>query len=716
MTYEDFSVLAMDAQENLCYIADPETYELLYCNKSMRQALGLTCDILGQKCYKVLQGRDDVCDFCTNHLLSTEKFYHWEYYNKIYKKYFLLHDIFIIKDKRKLRLEFATDISEQKKTETELKSKLTLDKTLIRCIQTLSEQKDIQRAINNLLQVICEYYEANRAYIFEFDYTKDIINNTYEWCKSGVSAEIDNLQNIPIKYVNTWLEQFKKVGAFFISSLDAELDPDSPTYQILDQQNIKSLIAVPLFSKDTIIGFLGVDDPTANTDDSELLRSIPLFVQDDLEKRRMITTLERMSFVDELTSLYNRNKYIVALKELESHPPASLGVVYLDVNGLKQANDTYGHEYGDELIVKAASMLRNIFTGNIFLIGGDEFVVLCRDMAQENFESCVASLRDSFKKVNTVSVSIGSSWADKPEDTSQIISQTDRLMYIDKQNYYKSMRADQASHRSEAVKELLNAIAAGQFAVHLQPQVSIADHQILGAEALVRRISPTGELISPAKFIPLYETEGIIRHLDFHVLETVCAMLHDWRTLGLELPIAVNISRITLLEYDIVNEISALCARYSVPPRLICIEVTESIRSMDMDKLASLIHQFRQMGFAVSLDDFGSEYSNLAHLISMDFSEIKFDRSLIRNLTSSSKNRIVVEHAISMCHTLPGIHTLAEGVETTEQLNLLRQYACRHAQGFFFSRPVSIDDFQRLFMDHGRRQWRALQPVTDDCR
>lgn len=708
MLNEQFSTLAMDNHSNICYIADPVTYELLYINRKGRELAGIGNERKGLKCYQVLQGLDAPCDFCTNHLLQPGKEYCWEFYNSKFKKFFNLRDTLININGRLVRLEWAVDITAYREETKELSDRLFLEETLLHCIQTLSGEQDVQTALNTLLAMVGGYYGANRAYIFEFNMAARTTDNTYEWCREGVSSEKDKLQEIPLSAIHGWIERFKQSGTFFITSLQGDLDPDSEDYKILEPQGIESLMAAPLMEKGEIIGFLGVDDPSVNILDNRLLCSVSLMIQEDLEKRRMLAELERMSYVDPLTGLANRNKYIARLRELERTPPACLGVIYFDINGLKAANDNYGHAFGDHLISRASEMLTKFFHNDVYRTGGDEFVVLCPDQDQDLFESMLSEFRSLAAADKDLHLSIGGNWRKGELDIREQTLLADELMYIDKQTYYKTLLNSTAKVRIGEAQILLDDIAAGMFVVYLQPQVDLRTEKIVGAEALIRRKNPEGGLVSPARFIPTYEKEGIIRHLDFFVLETVCAALRRWKAEGHVVPISVNLSRVTLLEHNIANQLAGVCARHGIDPQLICIEVTESISRMDTPALEKLISRIREKGFSISLDDFGAQYSNLAILTAINFNEIKFDRSLINGLGDNQKNNIIMEHVIGMCHDFDDTHSLAEGIETVQQKRILTEYKCKYGQGYLFYRPMDMETFWTWY----QCQREAAVPVT----
>lgn len=597
MTYDEISSAIMDEYNDLVYVSDPETYELLYLNRVGCDAFG--ADYRGKRCYQLLQGRDAPCPFCTNHLLTPDSYYIWERYNEILGRYYFLKDKLMLLDGKYVRLEICTDITDKEELSLQLQQKLHTEETLVRCIQTLREDKDASSAIGSLLEIIGEFYLAERAYIFECDYAYGRLSNTYEWCKPGVTPQLGNLQDLPIHLVDNWVERFRSSGEFFITSLGQDLAPDAPDYQILKDQDIESLMAAPLLEESgEIAGFIGVDNPSANTEDTALLRSITYFVMDDITKRRMMARLERASYTDLLTGMDNRNRYIRRLNELDAHPPDALGVVYVDINGLKIANDTYGHEYGDGLIVRTAALLRSIFPQNVFRIGGDEFVVLCPDMARAAFEACTRELRRRAAESDDYSLSIGASWNQGSLAVKEQVIYADELMYMEKEAYYSTVVTGQSSRYANLSGELRRAIENGRYVVFLSPFLDEQTGQLTGAEAQVHCRAASGLLIPPEKFIPLYEAEGVVRQVDLFALETVCGALSAWSGRAAALPsITLNFSYITLMETGAVDRLRSIADRCEVPLGAVRIRVGSSRSSLTPEGLAQLRQRVTDGGF-----------------------------------------------------------------------------------------------------------------------
>ena len=322
-----------------------------------------------------------------------------------------------------------------KKREKQVAKKLGISDTLINCITVLAEEQNINAAIDRLLKILNDYFDGDRAYLFEFDYEKQVTNNSYEYAAEGVTKEIDMLQNIPLEVIDSWIHKFKETGMFFITSLDKDVDKDSDTYRILEMQQIESLIAVPLIENDVIIGFLGIDNPKVNYDDLSLLSSATFFILDSIDRRESHAVLQKISFEDGLTGVYNRNKFNAVIDE-KNKCFANAGVAYFDINGLKEMNDTKGHSAGDMLIKNAAKCIDEIFKGDTYRVGGDEFVVIRSNVDKATFEDGVKDVISAFS-ANGISASCGIAWTESTCDIEQQLTMADKLMYADKLRHYE---------------------------------------------------------------------------------------------------------------------------------------------------------------------------------------------------------------------------------------------------------------------------------------
>ena len=332
----------------------------------------------------------------------------------------------------------AINLIATRNRENKTKQQLSVADTLINCITLLAEEKDINKAIDSLLKILNNYFDGDRAYLFEFDYEKQVTNNTYEYAAEGITKEIDNLQEVPLEVIDVWIKKFEETGTFYISSLDKDVDKESETYRYLEMQQIESLIAVPLIENNVIIGFLGIDNPKINYEDLTLLSSATFFILDSIDRRETHSKLHRLSFEDTLTSVFNRNKFNHDIEEYQNEPVDNIGIAFFDLNGLKEVNDTEGHESGDRLIKNAANGINSVFNGETYRIGGDEFVVITTHIKKDVFEK---NVEETIKKLteNGISVSFGTSWEQSSDTIEKQLSTADHLMYENKLLHYKEL-------------------------------------------------------------------------------------------------------------------------------------------------------------------------------------------------------------------------------------------------------------------------------------
>ncbi len=699
MNFNKFASLILDRYDYNCNVCDIQTHEVLYMSQAAMKMYGIVHpdEYRKQKCYKLLHGLDNPCSFCVCGQLALNEPYDYEYFDEEFKKWFDIHDVLVEFDGRMCRLRTQKEITIQKGILVPQFSPSTKEEVLFHCIHLLNKEKDFNKAVHLLLENVADYYQAERAYIFEVDQKNLTISNTFEWCRSLIDSQIDNLQNFPFLYIADWEEKFRKDGEFVIYSVDEELTPENDDYQILKSLGIDSLLSAPLFDDGKFRGFIGVDNPKKNIRNLVLIRSIAVFINEELDKHRLITKLEKISYIDALTGLRNRNYYNRTLDIYQSKTPETLGIVLLDINGMRQINDTYGREYGDQIIKQLGIILKEQFLENVYRISGDEFAVLCSGISSDLFKDKVSTLRLTLKNADFENiVSMGFSWNFDQDDLNitAIFQQAEEVRRVAKQSYYRSsLKEERVLSRKGLLKEVLREIEEDRFLVYYQPQTSIQSKNIIGAEALIRKKDENGVVLTPNKFLPFYEAGGVVSYIDLFVMRNACKTLKMWQDSGHDLQISVNFSRITLLEPSIVKTLSEICAEYVVSPSLITIEVTESIGRMDESVLKNLMMELKEVGFSISLDDFGSEYSNLSILSALDFDEIKFDRSLVNAIEQNERSRIVIENGLNLCRALKGTVSLAEGIETKKQLELLMEYSCDYGQGYYFSRPIPLEQF-----------------------
>ncbi len=395
--YNKISAFISDSADDLVYISDVETYELIYVNKKMLSNLKNVGenDWQGKKCYELLYGKSRPCDFCTNKYLSEDYFFEWTYYNDVFKKTFLLKDKLVKLNDNLVRLEIATDVTKVNHLEMELKEKLEQERTLISCIDMLQSRENPRESINKLLQIIASFHNSDRSYIFEVVDNDRILNNTFEWCASGVVTQLENSQNIPKSLLQGWFDKFEEVGEFHIDSIANELAKDSADYKLLTSQGITSIITAPIHDKEgRIVGLIGVDNPSIRVDQTHLLKSVARFIGNFLNETATLIELEKLSYFDPLTEVRNCNSLTKNLKSTSTITLSTIAVALVKIEDLIGINNRNGTMFGDEVITKVAKGLSGIFGDNVYRVSGDEFVVFIKNISKNNFEGKIEIIKE----------------------------------------------------------------------------------------------------------------------------------------------------------------------------------------------------------------------------------------------------------------------------------------------------------------------------------
>lgn len=331
------------------------------------------------------------------------------------------------------------ELAVSERTKEQIRQRLEIATMLNSCVGKLNSDTDIDVGINNLLATVNDYFQADRTYVFEIDPDRDVLINTFEYiCGQEVSAQMDNLQEVPVSVIKVWMQNFRQGRSYYMSDLEQERG--QPSYEMLKAQQVWRLLAVPLMKGGAMVGFLGVDNPRAHYDDATLLASIQFFVTNSLDRKKQQAYLEKLSYRDMLTGLYNRNRYIERLEAYKQVQDQQIGAIYIDLNGLKKVNDEQGHRAGDELIVRAAGTIAGIFAEDAYRVGGDEFVVILLDVSREDFARKTEQLRRQMQE-NSVDASIGGVWQASTENLENLLRLADENMYREKKRYYSQADA-----------------------------------------------------------------------------------------------------------------------------------------------------------------------------------------------------------------------------------------------------------------------------------
>lgn len=691
----------------LVYVSDPETYELLFVNQTGCQTLHLE-NYKHKKCYEILQGKTSPCEFCTNDRLCDDNFYTWEFTNPSIGRHFLLKDKIIQWRGKTARMEIAFDITERELQKQELKNMLDVQTLITNCVRMLYAVDDLDQTINAVLTQIGEFLVSDRAYVFEIK--DELMNNTHEWTAPGISPQLEKLQQLDLSLISDWLPFFEKNDCIIIDDVEQLQKTNPAAYATLHAQEITSLIAAPIFLDNKLAGYIGIDnyDSEKIKNSSYLLLSMSIFLSYAIRHRNHVDMLHRLSYHDLLTNALNRNAFMDVLSQFRPGQYASAGIIYIDINGMKEINDFYGHHQGDKILITTVAKVFNLFKPDeLFRIGGDEFVIITYDLTETDFYEKFNLLRNIFcEKTNLpFSIATGSCWVKSPSDLNSLLQQADSAMYTDKKKfYYGKEKTSRYRHNLDDILNLANysalqeALTAGQFCIYFQPKISLDTEEFIGSEALIRYINQAGEIIAPNNFIPILEEARLIKMLDLYVFEEVCKQINIWKERKMRVkPVSINLSRSTLSYHFLADQLLALITKHNIDISLLELEVTETAEVDNQLVFSQALEKLKEYGFSISIDDFGVRNASLSLFTTINFDILKLDRSLVKTLAQNQKARILIRSLAVICSDL-GIKLIAEGVETLEQLDILKELRCNEVQGYLFSKPLPLNDFENKYL------------------
>ncbi len=459
---------------------------------------------------------------------------------------------------------------------------------------------------------------------------------------------------------------------------------------------------------------------------AELVKANQKLLTEITERKRAESQLLHLAFHDALTGLPNRAAFINRLRHAinysKRHSDYLFAVLFIDLDRFKVINDSLGHHQGDQFLLAIASRLevcvRSIDTAA--RLGGDEFTILLEGIQDVSDAIKVAERVEHELKLpfeldgqeifTTASIGIALSSTVNYEQAEDVLRDADTAMYRAKMlgraryELFNSNMYANALAKLQLETDLRRAIERLELQVYYQPIVSLASGSILGFEALLRWEHPERGLLSPSDFIPLAEETGLIFSIGKWVLHQACAQMQTWRAshpANLLKKITVNLSVKQFFQSDLIEQIREILQSTSLNADSLVLDISESVIVENSDRLSTTLSEIREMGIHLSIDDFGTGYSSLGRLYNFPISLLKIDRSFISSINPNSKNLEIIEILVTLAHKL-GVDVLAEGIETQEQLTLLKKLKCEYGQGHFFSVPLNSSKAEALIKANPR--------------
>lgn len=559
------------------------------------------------------------------------------------------------------------------------------------CVSTMLTARTLDASLIGTLQTIGAYYHADRVYTLSLVENQRAVVMNFEWTsqsKCSIQQVVSGMQLNHFPLLERCLEERAPV---FLTRKEAPAAKfkavnGDPWYYT----------AFPLIRNQEVTGFLCIENAREHSADAALFGTLIPYML--LERERFHGEEHAVGTVQHLMGLPDRKAYLTAAQTFTSEHFSSLGAICLDIPGLSAANNGYGFEYGNQLLWYVAKTLTDLFRPSLlFRIKDAEFVIFFPNTTREVFLGRCGRLRSILQRRYPRHVRVGRAWSDGMFTGKGLVKRAKAAMEMEFDGSVAGIQNLSASSNPPPSQD--SKLSDSLFTVYFQPKIDMRTGGLAGAEALVRGIGEDGSIISPSQFIDIMEADGIIRDLDFLVLERTLAQTAQWQADGLgTVPVSVNLSRVTIAHPSTLASVLAVQSRYpDIPADALELEITERWEDVDNTELKKIVEQFHACGLRLSLDDFGSQYANLPLFTSIRFDTVKLDRSLVTDIVCNPINRTLVEDIIRICQTY-GMSCVAEGIETEGQITALLEMGCTCAQGFYYDRPLPAEEFERKYL------------------
>jgi diguanylate cyclase (GGDEF)-like protein len=506
---------------------------------------------------------------------------------------------------------------------------------------------------------------------------------------------------------------------------------DEGSVDLLRWLDAKDAVIAPLSGEQDLHGALVLTDrlgevTTFGKDDALLLQALTTHAVAALANSRLVERLDHESMHDSLTGLANRARFQDQLTQALRRTGEGVAVLLMDLDRFKEVNDTLGHHHGDLLLQEIGLRLRRQMRQRDLLarLGGDEFAVLMTGLDQDAAVTTAERLQRALNepmRLHGVEMEVAASIgvvhvpAGRPgndQEATLLLQRADVAMYAAKQHYtgvhlYLDELDGYSPRRLALASGLRAAIEQGQMSLRYQPQARLSDGVVVGVEALVRWEHPVYGTVPPDDFISIAEQTGQIRELTRFVLDAALSDRARWAAGGTPLSVSVNLSVRNLMEPDLVGTVQELLQRHRVPAGQLTLEITESHLMSDPTRTAEVVRGLSALGTRLSIDDFGTGYSSLAYLKQLPVSEVKVDKSFVRDLAEDADDAAIVEAIIGLAHTLR-LEVIAEGVEDERSEARLRELGCDLLQGYHLARPMRGEELIGWLGASRLHQLRAL--------
>ncbi|UTR12071.1 EAL domain-containing protein [Evansella sp. LMS18] len=584
----------------------------------------------------------------------------------------------------------------------------------IKDVDPQTEIGAVVEKFNTLMSELSEYKEASSQKAMELDQQQRLLERVINQNPNGIYAmNYDGVYRIANK---AFADLYDSTPEEIIGLTEEEFNPsisDIQKYREINREvlTLRKEIEIEdfLIDQNGTVRWFHIGKVPINHGGDQLVLTVATEITD---RKAHEQSMEKLAYYDDLTSLPNRKSFQIRLaEEIERKRSTNenFTLLFLDLDRFKYINDTFGHDAGDAILIMASERLSNCLSGEgvLFRLGGDEFTILFPSIQRledvtEQSKRILAALGEpyNFRDNRLISTgSIGVSIFSGEQDVNTLTKQADIAMYKAKEQgkntfriYTKDMESEVAS-KLRLEMDLYNAVAKEELFLQYQPIIDTMNGDITGMEALIRWEHPQLGLISPNAFIPIAEETGLIHVIGEWVLYNACRQQKEWLQRGMKpIKVSVNLSPVQLTDENLYEKVKMILQETELEPELLELEITESTIMENKRTVVKLLKRFRRLGVRIAIDDFGTGYSSLNVLKRLPVDTLKVDRSIVQHLLEREIDDVILNAVFDIAKKM-NLTVVAEGIETKEQLLYLKGKYCHNVQGFFFSQPLTNNQF-----------------------
>lgn len=712
--YEHPEEIAFSGDRDIFYIIDTEDYNLLYASTLKDGAVTDFCKCDGtQKCYKSLFGYDKPCPGCSAYLEGKDATSSWVTTSKN-KALHLIRSHYSSYGGNTCFKNLSTLITDSDEAFRHMQRIISSRELVMRCITTLTDESiSPEKKFVEFLHGITSFYCARSAFIvFCNEYPAVYTYNRSE-NYSVIDVKPDDFSELDL---STMKRRMTPHSVCYLDDPESVKDSNPDIYAELIKYNIERMIIAPIFKGDNLLGFLAMNYVKMNRRDIPVLCTLTGIIANLQADITSHMVQEKISSTDSLTGLLNFEGFRTrALKLIKSDSSKKRALISVDIKDFKNINDFFGYDAGDDLLKYWGNYAKNsISEGSLVCrVQADTLCVLTDSYDDKTSEKKFISLTETLREYVYENISEAYSLdlcagiyfieENDPLSLNEMFNRSHMARGRAKQFpgsklciYDKELHEDYRFSK-EIEMYFSEAVAKELIVPFFQPQMNLSDRakgmHIIRAEALARWINEDGTIYArPDQFIPVFERTGQISKLDHFIYRSVCKVIREMKHKGIKLKVSINVSRYTMFKPGFAEYYEAIRQEYNISYDDIILEFTESISVSDMDKFSSIIAKLRKYGFVCSMDDFGSEYSSLNTLHLLDLNELKIDRAFFMVGVDTPKKEVIVNNILQLASNL-NMESVAEGIETDEQIDKLSETDCDYIQGFAYAKPMSKNDF-----------------------